>query len=216
MKPRLPFPAVLAAAVLLSVLPASAANAPWGANRYDTVGFAVSGDWRDSGDFGDAAGVGVRGIWQPFPYLAADVRFSYFERAKGDEGVWNGIRTRVVPIEAALAGVLPLGEHAALYAGAGAGWYSIQVRCPKRKVVAGYDEEGHASYERVGGVTKNTDEFGFFVFAGGRVEVTESVWLFGEVRNTFLSADCAMDGVHGRVEADADGLGVSAGLVFGL
>lgn len=217
MKPRLLFPAVLLAAVLFSALPASAANAPWGATRYETVGFAISGEWRDFGDFGDSRGAfGLRGIWQPIPWLAADVRFSYFERAKGDKGGWDGVRTRVVPLEAALSGVLPLGKHAALYGGPGMGWYSIQVRAPKRKVVTGYDEEGHPSYERVGGITKNTDEFGFFVFGGGRVEFTESLWLFAEVRYTFLSADCTVDGMPHRVEADADGFGVSAGLVFGL
>lgn len=212
------FPAVLflALAVLLPSA-ASAANAPWGANRYETVGFGVSGEWRDFGDFGDsAAAFGLRGIWQPVPWLAGDLRFSYFERAKGDKGLWDGVRTRVVPIEAALAGVLPLGKHAALYGGPGMGWYSIQVRAPKRKVLTGHDGEGHATWERVGGITKNTDEFGWFVFAGGRVEFTESLWLFAEVRCTFLSADCTVDGMPERVEADADGFGVSAGLVFGL
>ena len=212
------FPAVLFLALAGLVSSASsAANAPWGANRYDTVGFGVSGEWRDFGDFGDSVGgIGLRGVWQPVSWLAADARFAYFERTKGEEGRWDGVRTRVVPLEAALAGVLPLGEHAALFAGGGVGWYSLQVRSPKRDVLKERDEEGRAVYERIGGVTKNTDAFGGFVFAGGRVEITESVWLAGEIRYTFLSADCTLEGVDGKVKADADGVGVSAGVVFGL
>jgi len=216
MKTRLLLSALVLAVSAALLSPAFAANAPWGANRYDTVGFAANGDWRDFGDLGDAIGGGVRGIWQPLPWLAADVRFSYFERAKGDEGSWDGLRTRVVPLEASLAAVLPVGEHFALYAGAGGGWYCLQVRGLTRKVLKSTDEEGNATYETEGGTTKNTDAFGAFVFAGGRIELSESLWIFGEIRNTFLSADCTVDGIEGKLDADADGIGASAGLVFGL
>lgn len=217
MNTRFLLPSLVLAVLLSSLSAASAANGSVGSTRYDTVGIAISGEWRDFGDFGDSPGAfGIRGIWQPIPWLATDLRFTYFERAKGDKGLWDGIRTRVVPLEAALAGVLPLGKHAALYGGPGIGWYSIQARSPKRKVVTGYDEEGHASYEVVGGVTKNTDELGYFVFAGGRVEFTESLWLFAEIRHTFLTVDCTVEGMETKIKADADGFGVTAGLVFGL
>lgn len=174
---------------------------------FSTIGIGMAGGYRDYGDFGKAYGGTVRLWWVPLKYFGVDFRTGYFEESDseyGDDGYLRRAKYRLMPMEAGLSLILPLGEHFRIHGGGGLGYYSMRAHLSV------------SSGERAGINTE--DGFGEFVCAGAMLEFTEQLWLFAEARWTWLRPDLELHYEGGKhdFDLDASGLGVDVGLIFGF
>ena len=143
----------------------------------------------------------------PLKCLGVDFRTGYFEESDSeydDDGYLCRTQFRIMPMEAALSLILPLGEHVRLHGGGGVGYYSMRAH------LSGEDGERASVHTE--------DGFCEFVFAGAMFEFTEQLWLFAEARWTWLRPDLQLryDGGKQDFDLDASGFGADVGLMFGF
>jgi len=142
------------------------------------------GSYLDSDDLGPGYGGGAKLEVKPTDWLSVDGRASLL--------FFDDFDISMIPLEAALRLNIPmLGERIVPYAGVGAGYYLFEA--------------------------DNVDldnNVGYFPLVGLEVGLRR-VALFAEARWLFLQTDTdAALGELSGLEADVDGLGINAGLLF--
>lgn len=144
----------------------------------------VFGSYLDSDDLGPGYGGGAKLEVKPTDWLSVDGRASLV--------FFDDFDISMIPLEAALRLNIPLlGERIVPYAGVGAGYYLFEA-----------DD------------VDLDNNVGYFPLVGLEVGLRR-VALFAEARWLFLQTDTdAGLGELGGLDADVDGLGINAGLLF--
>ncbi len=145
----------------------------------------VFGSYLDSDDLGAGYGGGAKLEVKPIDWLSVDGRASWIH--------FDDFDIDMIPLEAALRLNIPLfGERIVPYAGVGGGYYLFEAD-----------------------VVDLDDDVGYFPLVGLELG-TRRFALFAEVRWLFLQTDvdAALEELGDVDEADVDGLGINAGLLF--
>lgn len=191
---------------LCAAVPSATAAPAAGPMDFSTLGLAFSGAWWDLGTFGDSFGGNAAVWWAPLPHLGLQLRTGYFDKTKTNLRDFNARgKVRLIPLEFAVTGILPLHDHFRLFAGGGLGWYAFsgEIKADNRPELS-LDVD---------------DTLGFFGFGGFILEFTEQLWLLGEVRYTHLDSDLKISSngiVAKKYSPDISGAGANIGLVFGF
>lgn len=149
--------------------------------------FAVFGSYLDSDTFDEGVGGGAKLEFNPIDWLSVDARVSWI--------TFSSPSVDMIPLEMAFLVNLPLAnEQIVPYAGVGAGYYIFNAD--------GFEVDDDVGFFPVAGLEFGTGDVSFLV---------EARWLF-------LQPD--LSGATGALanlsEADLDGVGVNAGLLFRL
>lgn len=153
--------------------------------RDSGVEFGAFASYIDSDDLDEGVGGGVKLEFNPVDWLSLDARASWITFSDPD--------VDMIPLEVAALLNIPLAnEKIVPYVGVGGGYYIFDAD--------GFDMD---------------DDVGFFPLAGLEFG-TESVGFMVEARWLFLQSDLdgATDELADLDEADLDGLGINAGLIF--
>ena len=156
----------------------------WAA-RGSGIELGVFGSYLDADDLGDGYGGGAKLELQAFDWMSIDARGSYITFDDPDVDMY--------PLELAAYINIPLADEQIVpYAGVGAGYYIFDA--------TGFDMD---------------DEIGFFPVVGLEIGAWNLSFLI-EARWLFLEADVddAIDELGNLDEAELDGLGINAGLLF--
>jgi hypothetical protein len=156
-----------------------------GCSHGSGVEFGAFGSSLDSDDLGDGYGGGAKLELNPIDPISVDARASWIH--------FDDVDVDMVPLEAAGLVNFPMFfEHVVPYVGVGAGYYLFD-----------------------GDEADLDDEVGFFPLAGLEIGL-HSVSVLVEARWLFLETDVdsAEAELRNLLEADVDGLGVNAGLLF--
>jgi len=170
---------------LSAVLVVVAAAGLTGSAAGSVIEFGAFASYVNSDDLDTGYGGGAKLELQPLQWLSLEGRASWIH--------FDDVDVDMVPLEAALRLNIPLaGEQIVPYVGVGVGYY--------------FFEAGDVDLD---------DDVGFFPLVGLEFG-SERVALFIEARWLFLEADVdsAVEEFEDLSEADVDGLGINAGLLF--
>ncbi len=166
----------------------------------------------DEFDLAGALGGGVIGRFRLCDWLSLEGRVSGFGAGDTRDVSVQGagyfehtVTLAVLPLEAGLVAILPLGDAFRLYGGPGAGFYVF---------------DGEFSSEQ--GPLKTTldldldDESGFYVLLGGGWQLARNALLFLEGKYTWVETEVANAGgwLGAGAEIDFSGLALAAGMLF--
>jgi len=166
------------------VLLALAAVCLNGCTAGSVVELGAFGSYLDSDDLGTGYGGGAKLEVKPTDWLSVDGRASLL--------FFDDFDISLIPLEAALRLNIPiLGERIVPYAGVGAGYYLFDAD--------DVDLDDNVGYFPLVGLEVGTRRVALFV---------EARWLFLET-----DTDAALEEL-GDLDAEVDGLGINAGLLF--
>ena len=150
-----------------------------------TAALGVFGSYLDSDDLGPGYGGGAKLELKPLDWLSVDGRASWVH--------FDDFDIDMIPLEAALRLNLPLfGESLVPYAGVGGGYYLFESD--------GVELDDNVGYFPLVGLEFGKRRLSFFA---------EARWLFLQT-----DVDTALEELGDVDEADVDGLGINAGLLF--
>lgn len=144
--------------------------------------------------------------------LALEVRISGFASGdsedfylEGEGWVESELTLAILPLEAGLLGILPLGEMFSLQAGPGIGYYLFdgEFRLIQDPVTTTYEID-------------LDDNIGYYFVFGTRVQLARNVALFGQAKYTWVETSVKEDVeiYQAREAIDFNGLAFETGMIF--
>lgn len=149
---------------------------------YGYTAWGIHASYWDTDEADSAAGGGVKISFEMVPAVQMELRGTYFEDFNAE-----GVDVEVLPLEAGLALVLPVGDQTEWLAGGG------------------------LSYLLVDSDADPDDDVGFYLTTGLEWLIQPQASLFGEVMYRVADADDV--GPNGE-DADLNGIGINAGLLI--
>jgi hypothetical protein len=156
-------------------------------------GVGVFGSYFDPEDLDGGFGAGVKARAGQEP-VHLQVRGTWYEDLADDAGLFD-VDLQTIPVDAGLALTFDLQPQLVLTGGGGVSWFFLDI------------DDGDVD-----------DELGWYAEVGLEAQISEGVWLFGQVLWRGVEASADNDDLDlidaDGVDLDLDGVGVNVGLIF--